>query len=48
MSGINVSAFKEQIQLVQAGTKSEAEVNKYVEDMANKVFKGKEYSGLKK
>jgi hypothetical protein len=42
MSGINVSAFKEQIQLVQTGTKSEAEVNKYAEDMANKVFKGKE------
>jgi hypothetical protein len=43
MSGINVSAFKEQIQLVQAGTKPEAEVNKYVEDMAKKVFNnGKE------
>jgi hypothetical protein len=42
MSGINVSAFKEQIQLVQTGTKSEAEVNKYAANMASKVFNGKE------
>lgn len=38
MSGINVSAFKEKIQLVQTGTKTEDEVNQYVKDMVQKVF----------